>query len=59
MLISGKSGTMLPGTVIGTMILGTTTNGLRLLQQGPFVQQMIQGGVLVVALVAYARLGRR
>jgi ribose transport system permease protein len=47
--LSGGRGTIL-GTVLGCLIIGVLNNGLVLLQVSPFWQQVIKGGVILVAV---------
>ena len=46
------------GTVVGVLIIGVLRNGLNLLAVSPFVQQIVIGAVIAVA-VMYDTLGRR
>lgn len=39
------------GTVVGTLILGVIDNGFTLLSINPYLQQIIQGGIIVGAVV--------
>ena len=52
--LSGGRGTVL-GTVVGCMIIGVLNSGLVLLNVSPFWQQVVKGGVILVA-VAIDRL---
>jgi ribose transport system permease protein len=52
--LSGGRGTIL-GTVIGCMIIGVLNSGLVLLNVSPFWQQVVKGGVILIA-VAIDRL---
>lgn len=52
--LSGGRGTIL-GTVIGCLIIGILNNGLVLLNVSPFWQQVVKGGVILIA-VAIDRL---
>ncbi len=40
------------GTVVGVLIIGFLRNGLNLLQVSPFVQQVIIGLVIAIAVAA-------
>lgn len=55
--LSGGVGSV-SGTVIGVFIIGVLRNGLNLLSISPFVQQILIGIVIAVA-VAFDTLGRR
>lgn len=55
--LSGGVGSM-GGTVVGVLIIGVLRNGLNLLGVSPFVQQIVIGLVIAVA-VAFDTLGRR
>lgn len=47
--LSGGRGTIL-GTVIGCMIIGVLNSGLVLLNVSPFWQQVVKGGVILIAV---------
>jgi ribose transport system permease protein len=47
--LSGGRGTIL-GTVLGCLIIGVLNNGLFLLNVSPFWQQVVKGGVILVAV---------
>ena len=47
---SGGIGTVW-GTVVGTLILGVMTNGFTLLSVNAYIQQIIQGVIIVVAVI--------
>ena len=47
---SGGIGTVW-GTVVGTLILGVMTNGFTLLSVNAYIQQIIQGLIIVVAVI--------
>jgi ribose transport system permease protein len=55
--LSGGVGGM-GGTVVGVLIIGVLHNGLNLLGVSPFVQQIVIGAVIAVA-VTFDTLGRR
>ncbi len=55
--LNGGQGTVI-GTVIGSMIMGLLSNGCNLLGISPFLQQVIIGGVIVLA-VSFDELQRR
>lgn len=42
-------------TFVGVLIIGSLANGMAILGYGPFVQQIVQGCVLVVAMIVYSR----
>ena len=46
------------GTVVGVLIIGVLRNGLNLLGVSPFIQQIVIGAVIAVA-VTFDTLGRR
>lgn len=48
--LSGGKGTIL-GTVMGAIIIGILNNGLILLNVSPFWQQVVKGGVILLAVV--------
>lgn len=52
--LAGGGGSVL-NTLVGVFILGTLTNGMNLLSIDAFVQMVVEGGVLLVALAVYAR----
>lgn len=49
----------IPGTVVGVLIIGFLHNGLNLLHVSPFVQQVVIGVVIVLAVMADTLRGRR
>ena len=53
--LSGGKGSV-AGTVIGCLIIGVLNNGLTLLNVSPFWQEIVKGGVIILA-VAFDRLG--
>lgn len=55
---SGGIGTVW-GVVVGALILGTLTNGFTLLGVDAYVQQIIQGGIIIGAVVLDMRKNRR
>jgi ribose transport system permease protein len=52
-LTGGTGG--IPGTILGVLLLGTTTVGLNLLQVASFYQTLVTGGVLLLAVI-FARV---
>jgi len=48
--LSGGRGTIM-GTVLGAIIIGVLNNGLVLLDVSPFWQQVVKGGVILLAVV--------
>jgi ribose transport system permease protein len=40
-----------PGTVVGVLIIGVLRNGLNLLSVSPFVQQIVIGVVIALAVM--------
>ncbi|MBS1653394.1 MAG: ribose ABC transporter permease, partial [Bacteroidetes bacterium] len=48
--LSGGKGTVW-GTVIGAVIIGVLNNGLVLLNVSPFWQQVVKGGVILLAVI--------
>jgi ribose transport system permease protein len=55
--LSGGVGSM-GGTVVGVLIIGVLRNGLNLLGVSPFIQQIVIGVVIAIA-VTFDTLGRR
>lgn len=49
--LSGGTGGIV-GTIIGVLVIGVLRNGLNLLSVSPFLQQVIIGGVIVLAVAA-------
>ncbi len=47
--LSGGQGTVI-GTIIGSLIMGVLANGGNLLQISPFIQKIVIGGVIVLAV---------
>ena len=48
--LSGGKGSIL-GTVLGAVIIGVLNNGLVLLNVSPFWQQVVKGGVILLAVI--------
>jgi ribose transport system permease protein len=48
--LSGGKGTIM-GTVLGAIIIGVLNNGLVLLNVSPFWQQVVKGGVILLAVI--------
>lgn len=48
--LSGGKGTIM-GTVLGAVIIGVLNNGLVLLDVSPFWQQVVKGGVILLAVI--------
>ncbi|HET8828974.1 MAG TPA: ribose ABC transporter permease, partial [Pelobium sp.] len=48
--LSGGRGTIM-GTVLGAIIIGVLNNGLVLLNVSPFWQQVVKGGVILLAVI--------
>jgi ribose transport system permease protein len=48
--LSGGRGTIM-GTVLGALIIGVLNNGLVLLNVSPFWQQVVKGGVILLAVI--------
>lgn len=46
------------GTVVGALLIGTMTNGMVLLNVSPFMQQVVAGVVIVVAVIIDERKNR-
>ena len=47
--LSGGQGTVI-GTIIGSLIMGVLANGGNLLQISPFIQKIVIGAVIVLAV---------
>lgn len=56
--INGGVGDM-KGTILGTLIIATLNSGLTVMNIPIDVQTVVQGGVLIAALISYAILGER
>jgi ribose/xylose/arabinose/galactoside ABC-type transport system permease subunit len=56
--LMGGEGTVL-GTLIGALIMGVLRNGLNILGVSSFVQQIVIGSVIVVAVLADMALKRQ
>jgi ribose/xylose/arabinose/galactoside ABC-type transport system permease subunit len=56
--LAGGRGTMI-GTFLGVMLLGVISNSLTIAGVQSFYQSMVQGGVLIIAVVTTALLERR
>jgi len=55
--LSGGVGTVW-GAVVGAMIIGSMNTGLDLLNVSPFWQQVVKGGIIVVAIIIDERKNR-
>lgn len=42
----------LPGTLVGVLILGVLNNGLNILQVNTYLQQVLTGGIIILAVLA-------
>ena len=42
----------LPGTLVGSLILGVLNNGLNILQVNTYLQQVLTGGIIILAVLA-------
>lgn len=49
----------LPGTLVGVLIVGVLSNGLNILQVNSYVQQVLTGLIIIVAVAASGLAGRR
>jgi ribose transport system permease protein len=47
--ISGGRGSII-GTLIGAMLLGVLNNGLNMVGVNPYVQNVIKGGIILLAI---------
>jgi ribose transport system permease protein len=56
--LTGGSGGI-PGTLIGVLIIGVLRNGLNLLQVSPFLQQIVIGVVIAIAVAAETYRNRK
>ena len=57
MAVGGVGG--VGGTIVGVLIIGCLRNGLNLLQVSPFLQQVVIGVVIAVAVAADSMRARR
>lgn len=48
----------IPGSLIGVLILGVLSNGLNILQVNTYIQDVLTGGIIVIAVLT-SRLARR
>lgn len=46
------------GTVVGTLIIGVINNGLDLMNVSPFLQQVVKGAIIVLAIIIDERKNR-
>ena len=46
------------GTVVGALIIGAMNNGLDLLNGSPFYQQVVEGLIIIVAIIIDGRKNR-
>jgi inositol transport system permease protein len=46
------------GTVVGALIIGVMNNGLDLLSVSPFYQQIVKGGIIILAIIIDERKNR-
>ncbi len=53
--LAGGEGTI-GGTLLGAFIIGVLNNGLNLLNVNPFYQQVVKGGVILLAVLLDRRL---
>jgi len=49
----------IPGTIIGALIIGVLNNGLILLNVSPYVQLVLKGAIIVVAVLIDMRSRRK
>ena len=56
--VSRKGVPNVPGTLVGAAILGTLTNGLTMLQMPTYMQDILTGAIIVLAVILQ-RLGRK
>ena len=56
--IAGGRGTII-GTLIGALIIGMITNGLNLLNVSPYMQRVVRGAVIIIAVLVRSGLVKK
>lgn len=56
--IAGGRGTII-GTLIGALIIGMITNGLNIMNVSPYMQRVVRGAVIIVAVLVRAGLVKK
>ncbi|MFW5988162.1 MAG: ABC transporter permease [bacterium] len=56
--IMGGRGTVV-GTLIGAVIIGTITNGLNLMNVSPYMQEVVRGAVIIIAVLVRSGLAKK
>ena len=46
------------GTIVGALIIGIINNGLDLMNVSPFMQQVVKGAIIVIAIIIDERKNR-
>ena len=46
------------GTIVGALIIGIINNGLDLMNVNPFMQQVVKGAIIVIAIIIDERKNR-
>ena len=55
--LAGGRGKILPGTLLGALLIGAVENGLVTLNANPYIYPVVTGGVIFLAVLSDRRLG--
>ena len=55
--LAGGRGKILPGTLLGALLIGAVENGLVTLNANPYIYPVVTGGVIFLAVLSDRQLG--